>query len=86
VIELNKQKAIESNRQQYQKVKFDSQRAKSCFRNTMENYFNTTSGLYQSRIESKHHQTENIEHENKRLEMMENQLLNKLQTTMMKER
>jgi hypothetical protein len=51
----------------------------------MDNYFNSNSGMYQSRIEEKHFKTNHIADENKRLEEMESKMLNKLQMTMNKE-
>lgn len=50
----NKKNAVEMNKMQYMKVKTESQRAKSVFRSNMDNYFNSTTGMYQTRIEEKH--------------------------------
>lgn len=56
----NRKNAVEMNKMQYMKIKTESQRAKSVFRNNMDNYFNSTTGMYQTRIEEKHQRTGGI--------------------------
>ena len=60
IVNTNKKNGIEMNKMQYQKVKNESMRAKSVFRNQMDNYFNSTTGMYQSRIEEKHYRTSGL--------------------------
>jgi hypothetical protein len=52
----------------------------------MDNYFTANSSMYQSRIENKYLENNSILESVKELEKLESQMVNKLQTTFMKEK